>query len=171
MPTIPEPELVGDTLVGSLLKLAGDIILALGTLPPTLPPAVVWRAQGELTIRYGLEYLQREAVIVPGLFAAEYGGMLVGREAWDYAMRHSNLHPRADILGLRSDGQEDQVMLRELDFGRPVAVLAYETPQARLPLARLAAYWLGAEPPRLPDLLETLLPCLKTLPTGNGLTD
>jgi hypothetical protein len=67
-------------------------------------------------------------------------------------------------VGLRSDGRTDQVMLRQLDFGRPVAVLAYETPAARLPLGSLAAYWTGADAPPLPDLLAEYLPCLDRLP-------
>ncbi len=164
MPAIPEPQLVGDTLEAALLQLESGVVLALGTLPPTLPPGAVLRARSPLTIRYAWAYLYREEVIVPGLFAAEYGAILVGRAAWDYALQHSNLHPRADIVGLRSDGQRDQVMLRELDFGQPVTVLAYDAPDARHPLARLSAYWAGPGAPSVPDLLRDCLPALPRLP-------
>lgn len=158
MTNIPNPELIGDTLIGSLITQAHGIILALGILPPSLPAEAIQRPPGSLTIRYAIEYLQREAAIVPGLFAAERGAMLVGRKAWDYAMQHNNLHPRADLLGLRTDGTADQVMLRALDFGLPVRVLAYATAEARIPLARLAAYWVGPDAPGVPELLATHLP-------------
>lgn len=166
MPAIPNPELVSDQLEAVLLKPEESVILALGTLPGNLTPGVICRAAGPLVIRYGLEYLQREAVLVPGLFAAEYGGMLVGREAWDYALQHSTLHPRADLLGLRSDGVDDQVMLRDLDFGRPPVALAYESAETRLPLARLDSYWLGPDAPPVPDLLQDILPRLEQLPSA-----
>jgi hypothetical protein len=167
MPQIPAPELVGDTLTASLYALDAGVALVLGT-PPPLPPEALLRRPGPLTIRYALPYLQREAAIVPGLFASEYGAMLVGREAWDYAMNHYVLHPRADILGLRSDGQQDQVMLRDLDFGREVVVLAYDSPDARVPLAQLAAYWTGPDAPPLPDLLVEHLPRLSAPASPNG---
>ncbi len=164
MPTIPEPQLVGDELNAVLLHSDAGLVLALGDLPVDYPPERIARPRGPLVVRYALAYLQREAWIVPGLFASEYGAILLGRAAWDYALEHTNLHPRADLVGLRSDGRTDQVMLRQLDFGRPVAVLAYETSAARLPLGSLAAYWTDTDTPPLPDLLAEYLPCLDRLP-------
>ncbi len=166
MPHIPDPELISDMLQAALLKPETSVVLALGVLPGTVAPTVICRSTGPIIIRYGLEYLQRDAVLIPGLFAAEYGGILVGREAWDYTVQHSTLHPRADLLGLRSDGVEDQVRLRDLDLGRPAAVLAYESADARLPLARLDGYWLGPEAPPVPDLLQATLPRLEALPAA-----
>lgn len=164
MPAIPDPVLIGDVLTGSLLEYETGVVLALSTPPPTTSPEHILRPTGSLTVRCALAYLYRPEFIVPGLFASEYGAILVGREAWDYALQHSNLHPRADIIGLRSDGVQDQVMLRELDFGQPVAVFAYESPEARIPLARLTAFWHGDTLPDLPDLIQAHLPRLDTLP-------
>ena len=163
MPKIPDPELIGDTLSASLLQDAAGLVLALGALPPGLDPARVIRPAGPLTVRYAIAYLQREAAIVPGLFVSDMGDMRVGREAWDQAIEQTNLHPRADILGLRDDGQDDQVVLKNLDFGRPISVLVYATPEDRLPLGRLAAYWAASESVEVPDLLAEYLPRLERL--------
>ncbi|MBN1965809.1 MAG: hypothetical protein JW910_14250 [Anaerolineae bacterium] len=172
MTTIPDPELIGDLVFGSLVSHECGAVLALGALPSDLPADALMRPPSALTIRYAIEYLNEIAAIVPGLFAAEYGAMLVGREAWDYAMQHNNLHPRADVVGLRSDGDDDQVMLRALDFGRPVRVLAYASPDARVPLAELSAYWDGPGAPGVPDLLAAHLPALdRLLPLDSPLTD
>ncbi len=164
MPAIPEPQLIGDEICGALLHADGGLVLAIGGLPVAYPTEHIARPRGQLVIRYALAYLQREAWIVPGLFASEYGAILLGREAWNFALEHTNLHPRADIVGLRSDGRADQVMLRQLDFGRPVAVIAYETPSARLPLGNLVAFWADPDAPELPDLLVEHLPRLERLP-------
>lgn len=164
---IPAPELIGEAITAAVLTISDEVVLAVGSLPPELPSGVeILRPRAPLTLRYALAYLQRELCIVPGLFAAEYGAMLVGREAWDYTMQHSNLHPRADVLGLRCDGKEDQVMLRELDFGRGVTVLAYAAEDARLPLTALDAFWAEAHDTELPELLVAYLPRLEKLPTG-----
>lgn len=164
--SVPEPQLVGDVLEASLIETASGVALAFGALPPDLPPECLRRPAGPLIVRYAWAYLYRDDLIVPGLIATEYGGMLVGREGWDFALKHSNLHPRADAVGLRSDGKRDQVMLRELDFGQPVAVLVYESAEATLPLARVTACWIGPGAPPLPDLLATHLPRLDRLTNG-----
>lgn len=144
MPSIPPLELIGDALEASLYRLDSGTLLALDT-PPELPASDLVRPHGPLVVRYALPYLNKERAIVPGLFASEYGAMLVGREAWDFALSHNNLHPRADLLGFTTDGTEAEVMLRELDFGRGVEVWAYATPDERKPLTRLVAYWAKRE--------------------------
>lgn len=156
MPPIPPLELVGDTIQASLYTLEHGLLLAFGT-PPRLPASALHRPHGPLMVRYALPYLRAEQAIVPGLFASEYGAMLVGREAWDYTWHHNNLHPRADLLGFRTDGQEDQIMLRDLDFGRGVEVWVYATAEARIPLAQITAYWKPAGYD-IPDLLAEHAP-------------
>lgn len=163
MPEIPAPELVGDTLTGSLIRTDDGLVLALGSPPPGVSPERIARAYGPLTVRYAIAYLQREAAIVPGLFASDLGEILVGREAWNFTLSQANLHARADILGLRDDGQEDQVVLKNLDLGRPITVLVYATPEDRLPLDRLDAFWASAGT-EVPDLLAQNLPRLEQLP-------
>ncbi|MBN2469752.1 MAG: hypothetical protein JXN59_03420 [Anaerolineae bacterium] len=155
--SIPKPELIGHRIEGSLVALGAQTILVCGPAP-AFPEGQAVRAPGPLVVRYAVPYLRREVALVPGLFAAEYGAILLGRDAWDYAIGHNNLHPRADLLGLRTDGQPDQVMLRDLDFGRGVEVWAYASEEATCPLARLDALWIGPGAPELPDLLLAYLP-------------
>ena len=163
MSEIPKPELIGDTLTGSLIDGPDGLILALGDQTPEVAPSQVTRPAGPLTVRYAIAYLQREAAIVPGLFATDLGDILVGREAWDFAQDETNLYARADIVGLRDDGQDDQVVLKDLDFGRPISVLVYATPEDRLPLGQLAGYWAAPDVTDIPDLLAQYLPRLERL--------
>ncbi len=158
MPQIPEPELIGDILSGSLIGQDDAVILLLGAAPVAAGEQVL-RPAGPLVVRYAIPYLHQRTAIVPGLFASEYGEFLVGRQAWNYAQRNFTIHPRSDLVGLRPDGVQDQIMLRDLDFGRDVEVYAYESPDSREPVARLAAYRIGpGAPESLPDLLVKYLP-------------
>ncbi len=157
---IPSPELIGDQIDGAVYAVPGGNVLVLGTLPATLA-----RTQpllgGSLVVRYALPLVEPPTeAIIPGLFAAEKGGMLVGREAWDYIQRQFQLHPRADIVGLRLNGTRAQVFLRELDLGAPVRVLAYSTPESTTPAAEVRALLIGANAPPVPDLLAKYLPLM-----------
>ncbi len=164
MPEIPEPVLLGDELSGTLYETAEGVILILGTPPDQLSPASVQHT-GPLVVRYALPYYQEGVAIVPGLFASDYGECLVGRQAWDYAQKHFTIHPRGTIAGLRTDGDDDERLIRELDFGCAVEVYAYESPEARSPLARLSGFWMGANAPNeLPELLVRHLPRLADFP-------
>ncbi len=155
---IPDPEYITDTVDGAVYRLPGGVALVVGVVPDALKSQTPI-LKGSLTIRYGLAFLMPSTdALVPGLFAAEKGGMLVGREAWDYIQQHFQMHPRADILGLRMNGQPAQVFLRELDFGVPVRVLVYDGPAAATPTAAADALVIGDNAPALPDLLATHLP-------------
>src|SRR5688572_21023908 len=69
-------------------------------------------ATGLLTIRYAIPLLYESYLsIVPAYLIAERGGELSGWEAWDFIYRRFELHPRAEIFGLRSDGVSDQLFL------------------------------------------------------------
>src|SRR5258708_3944178 len=133
MASIPDPEFFHDSVEGTVYELPGGMLIAIGTPPASLaevPPML----SGSLVVRYGLSLLSPPGeIIVPGLFAAEKGGMLVGREAWDYLQNNFQVHPRADVVGVRFDGKPVQVYVRELDFGVPVHVLIYENEQASSP--------------------------------------
>ena len=155
---IPSPEQVGESLDGAIYDLPRGTALVIGAVPPALA-ARQPVAMGALTVRYAMPFIvpTTEAVI-PGLFAAEKGGILVGREAWDFIQGHFQVHPRADVIGLRPDGQQAQVFLRELDFGAPVRVLAYDSPDATRPCAELSALVIGVGAPAVPDLLAQYLP-------------
>jgi hypothetical protein len=156
-PRIPTPELIGEAIDGAVYNLPGGKTLVVGGAPSALSdqqPIL----RGALVARYALPLLQPPTdAVIPGLFAAEKGGMLVGREAWDYIQEHFQMHPRADIVGLHPNGTQAQVFLRELDFGAPVRVLLYDGPTATVPGAEAQALYMGDNAPPLPDLLSKYL--------------
>ncbi len=157
-PKIPSPELVGEPIDGAVYALPSGNVLVVGEVPEGLagrPPL----HGGALIIRYALPLLQPPSdAVIPGLFAAEKGGMLVGREAWDYIQRQFQVHPRADVVGLGVNGKQMQVFLREVDLGAPVRVLVYENAEATTPAAEIGALLIGADALPLPDLLARYLP-------------
>lgn len=163
MPEVPDLVLLGDEVPGTLYTTNNDVILILGTPPPWLPQEA--QHIQSLVVRYALPYYHQAVAIVPGLFASDYGECIVGRPAWDYAQKHFTIHPRGTIAGLRTDGTDDERLIRELDFGADVEVHAYESLAARVPLTRLTALWLAADAPsELPDLLIKHLPKIANLP-------
>src|SRR5438552_34437 len=127
-PKIPTPELISEAIDGAVYNLLGANALVLGETPEKLAnhrPLIV----GPLIVRYALPLLEPASeAVIPGLFAAEKGGMLVGREAWDYIQRQFQMHPRADVVGLGANGKPTQVFLRQIDFGAPVRVFVYDRP-------------------------------------------
>jgi hypothetical protein len=95
---------------------------------------------GDLLIRYGVEILGKPHLsIVPGLVALDYGDMLTGEDAWHFLLKGSHLHPRADVIGYRSDGVDDMTVIKALDLAQPVHVLAYENAESIRPIARVSA--------------------------------
>lgn len=123
-------------------------------LPPhTPPPGSVILLQGAITLRYGIELLKTPLYqIIPGYLETENGAVKTGRAAWDFLWAKWQLYPRADIIGVRSDGKPLHVWLRDLDPGEGVKILAYphpDTPAALGVVAQVAAP-AGAE---LPELL------------------
>ncbi len=117
-------------------------------------------AGGPLLLRYGLVCLETPArCIVPELVVMEYGEQLSGEAAWDFLLHHSNLHPRAEVLGRRDDGMEDQLRVSRLDLAQAPRVLAWPWPpdSDSLPLANpLAA--IAAAPDALPGRVRQYLP-------------
>ncbi|MFC1960572.1 hypothetical protein ACFLYO_07670 [Chloroflexota bacterium] len=164
MPEVPDPVLLGDEVTGVLYTVENDTFLILGTPPDWLPQEAIQHT-GPLVVRYALPYAYQNVAIVPGLFASDYGECLVGRVAWDYAQNNFTMHPRGTIAGLRTDGTDDEMLVRELDFGRDVEVHAYRNLAARMPMTQLTGCWLGSNAPSdLPDLLTQHLPRLEHLP-------
>lgn len=129
---------------------------ALATHPPDRAELVI--ASGSFTVRYGLRFLGKpQDYIVPGLLVLDYGDMLTGEAAWEFLWHRSNLHPRAEVVGQRGDGQEDMVFLRQLDFALPPQVVVYAAPDDRLPLAHPEAIIAPGEIEAPPRLLEYLM--------------
>lgn len=150
--TIPERAPICDPFSGVILQAGAAQALAL--VPQ---PGIEAVASGSFVIRYGVRFLGRPGQsIVPGLVVLDYGDMLTGEDAWHFLWRRSNLHPRAEVVGFRSDGQDDMVFLRQLDFSLSPAVLVYADPAAAQPTAHpeaLVAADTAGLPPRLLEYL------------------
>ena len=139
---------ISDRLDGRLVLLDGIPLL---TTQPDPPGEVL--AAGPLLLRYGLVCLETpQHCLVPELMVMEYGEQLNGEAAWDFLLRHSNLHPRAEVFGRRDDGCEDQLRVSRLDLAQAPRVLVW--PQAAAdalqPLARVTDI-VCSEPDSLPD--------------------
>ncbi|NWF68934.1 MAG: hypothetical protein HXY40_07600 [Chloroflexi bacterium] len=129
---------------------------ALATAPQ---PGSETLLRGALVLRYGARLAGKPFLsIVPGLLVLDYGDTLTGQAAWDFLMKKSNLHPRADVVGYRSDGQDDMVMVRTLDLGMAIDVLVYADAQATTPLYRPQALIAANEAEDLPPYLVEYLP-------------
>src|SRR5215831_4035653 len=162
--SIPAPELIGESVEGAVYELSGNNILVFGAVPESLAgraPLI----RGTLTVSYGLPLLTPPTeAIIPGLFVAEKGGILVGREAWDYIQSNFQIHPRADVVGKRPDGSDIQVFVREIDFGRDVRVFVFSAPEVTKAVAEVTG--LIAEASAVPDLLGKYLPRNRDLDTA-----
>jgi hypothetical protein len=157
---IPPPEYIGETVSGAVYDLPGGMTLLIGQTPAALASRAPLLG-GILTVRYGIPlYIPPTDVVIPGLFFSEKGAALIGREAWDYMQRRFQMHPRADVVGLRMNGAPAQVFLRELDWGAAVRVFVYDSAAAHAPTAELKALVTGPEAPPLPDLLARYLPAV-----------
>ncbi|MCA9912823.1 MAG: hypothetical protein KC496_05725 [Anaerolineae bacterium] len=129
---IPEQQPISDSFTGAVLRFGATQLLI-----PTVEQGEQVVANGDLIVRYGVRFLGRSHLsLVPGLVALEYGEMLTGEEAWTFIYRRSNLHPRSDVLGYRSDGEEDMVPVKQFDLTLPPEVLVYTQDKAVLPAAR-----------------------------------
>jgi len=133
--TIPERDPIGDLFAGIVVQVKGHHALA---LEPQSGADVL--ASGSLMVRYGVRYLEKPHFsIVPGIVVLDYGDMLTGEAAWDFLHRRSNLHPRAEVVGYRSDGRDEMVFVRQLDLALAVQPLVYADANATMPVARPVA--------------------------------
>jgi hypothetical protein len=155
---IPDPEYIAEHVHGAIYALPGGTVLVIGTPPPQLTkhdPLLF----GDLVLRFGLTLqIPPGEVMIPGLFAAEKGGILIGREAWDFLQRQFQMHPRADVVGLGLLGQPIQKYVREVDFGVPVRVYAYAGADQVSPTAELSGLLNADEVSTSPELATRYLP-------------
>ena len=127
---------ISDRLDGRLVLVGGVPLLTTLHLPVGED-----LARGPLLLRYGLVCLESpQHCLVPGLVVMEYGEQLDGEAAWEFLLRHSNLHPRAEVFGRRDDGIRDQLRVSRLDLAQEPRVLVWRQADAdaRLPLACVA---------------------------------
>jgi hypothetical protein len=134
-PVIPSREPIGDSFAGDVLTVDGHYLLA-----PSPIEGYEALHQGMFIVRYGVVYLGKPHYsIVPSLLALDYGNFLTGEEAWNFLLNKSNLHPRADVLGYRNDGLDEQVFIKQLDLMWDFDILIYADENATKPLAKVAA--------------------------------
>ncbi|HEX2905863.1 MAG TPA: hypothetical protein VHO69_03330 [Phototrophicaceae bacterium] len=155
---IPERTPICDPFTGVIVQIGAHQALALSPDPETETIA-----SGAFVIRYGVRFLQRPGQsIVPGLVVLDYGDMLTGEEAWNFLWHRSNLHPRAEVVGHRSDGGEDMVFFKTLDLSLSPEVLVYTDAQTTIPLARPTAL-ITTDTNGLPTRLLEYLPIYATV--------
>jgi hypothetical protein len=152
-PQIPPRQPFSEAFHGVVLLHRGQQALAL-----TPQAGTETLASGAFVLRYGVRYAGKSFLsIVPGLLVLDYGEALTGEEAWSFLVKKSNLHPRADVIGYRNDGQDDMVMVRTLDLGLPIEVLVYANEQAAIPAYRPTAL-IAPSAAGLPPYLTAYLP-------------
>ncbi len=152
----PPRRAVRDHFDGSLVLLDGVALLTTLDNPPGTSATA-----GPLELRYGLVCLDDpRRCIVPELVVLEYGEQMTGEAALDFLLNHSNLHPRAEVLGQRDDGVEDQLRVSRLDLAQPPRVLVWpgDAPAEVRPLAAATAL-VNSGPESSPARLRQFLPC------------
>lgn len=155
---MPERKPIADEYAGVIVKLGDTPLLASEELESSETIA-----RGTFIIRYGIRFLGKPHIsIVPNLVVLDYGDMLTGDDAWDFLVNDSNLHPRADVLGYRHDGQDEMLMVRDLDFAIPYAVFAYAHAEDRLPIVELKAL-ITLQADGIPERILKFLPHYDTL--------
>lgn len=155
---IPDRVPINDTLTGAIGQVGTQFIIS-----PTELPSVQTIATGSFMIRYGIPYLGKpQYAIVPDLVVLDYGDMIVGEDAWEFLIKQSNLYPRSDVLGFRNDGQDEMLVVKQLDFALPFHVLAYNNETDRKPIATLSAY-IGQSHESSPERIWNHLPQFDSL--------
>ena len=160
MPKVRKPQRlpISDHVTGLVTRL--DYSLLLSTSELESHEVLV---RGELVLRYGITYLGKPyRSIVPELVIADYGELLSGEDAWSFLMERSHLYPRADVCGIRNDGEEDMLVLKQLDFDYPYDVFVYRRAEDRQPLGKLSAL-IASDRSHLPQRLLKHLPCYPSL--------
>lgn len=153
---LPDPQPVEDAVMGTITA-AGQLLIG---LPPPADTAVIHN--GPCLIRYAIPLIVPSTdALLPGLFLSERGQTLTGREAWNYLQSRFQMHPRADVIGWDVQGHRQQVLVKALDFGAVVRVLAYADQEKadNVPLVELSALLTDdATYSTLPELLKRYLP-------------
>jgi hypothetical protein len=123
-----QPDYFHESITGILWRRDGILALSVAPMQPPTDAEIVM--EGDITLRYGIEVLQTPHILIPGYFETENGAIKTGRAAWDFIWSKFQLYPRADVIGLRTDGKDAQLLMRNLDFGEGAKVLAYSSEAA-----------------------------------------
>lgn len=89
-------------------------------------------------VRYAFSQFNTLRPFFPTLAADDRGGLYRGLDAFDWIAESGMLFPRSDVMGLWSNGEEDQFFLKEFDLA--LTPLIFVSPSAdQFPGGRLAA--------------------------------
>ena len=114
-------------------------------------------SRGMIILRYAIPYQgPKHLSVVPSMFLSERGGMLVGWQGWNFIRNNYQLHQRAEIFGLQSDGETAQVFVRALDFATNPYVLAYQDTADEIPIAQIN-HLITQDTSAIPHLLVEIL--------------
>ncbi len=153
---VPQQQPAADRVIGTVI-VHGDPpheALLIGIDPPADRHVI---AAGDLIARSGIRFLGKPHLsIVPGLVAVDYGTFLTGEAAWEFLTKRSNLYPRAEVFGFRSDGVEDMRYVKTLDFALQYEVLIYDSPLATVPIAKPTALIAPSDHEIAPRLTQSL---------------
>lgn len=121
---------------GVLWQQENGVALVIGQPDHILKGKVL--ARGNIVLRYGIPYQgPKHLSVILSVFLSERGGMLTGWQGWNFIRANYQLHQRAEIFGLQSDGETAQVFVRALDFATIPYVLAYAAPFDKIPIAQI----------------------------------
>jgi len=88
--------------------------------------------------RYAFSQFNTLRPFFPKMAADDRGSLYRGLDAFDWIAESGMLFPRSDVMGVWSDGEEDQLFLKELDLAMPP--LIFISPSAdQFPGDQLAA--------------------------------
>lgn len=142
---------VHEIVTGSLVGDPNEATLFLGEIPEEA------YYDGEIILRFFIAYLyESDFGLNPASVFTEYGGELTGWQAWDFMFKRYAVNPRSDVTGLRSDGVEAELFLKELDMVEPAYIYAYSNLHSSEPLGRITEFSALDDselPPRLGQIL------------------
>jgi hypothetical protein len=145
-----QPVFFGEEVSGILWQ-SGDS-LGLSIAPATVPAEMVVLQSETVFLRYAIPLTRGTQVIVPGYFETENGAIRTGRAAWEFMWARFMMYPRADVIGMRADGERLHVLVRDIDFSEGVRVLAYPNEETNASLG-VVSNLLREAGTTLPELL------------------
>ena len=147
---------VQDTVTGTIWLAQGKHTLVISQSEMVLKGKVI--AKGNFILRYGIPYLGPQHLsLMPAVFEAESGATLEGIKAWKFMLKNYQMYPRAEVIGLRSDGDEVEAYMKELDFADYPRVYVYESPDKKVPLAQIQ-HVVSDRKTGIPPILKNILP-------------
>jgi len=80
---------------------------------------------GELTLRYALPLQYEDDALIPQLVFDDHRREHIGQALFAFVYARGYAYPRADVIGVRLSGGEEEARLKDLDLAVPLLPLAY----------------------------------------------